>query len=149
MLGLCASGALVGGCGTVDLGDNIVPPDLALDEDFFFCRIQPEVIEMHSCAGGGMGEGGMCHTSRSAMRLADAVMLGDSVTCDDEDRVTGAVPASYMQNLEAVRFTVQSDALSSPFYRRPVGLDSHPREIFGEGDAAADLIVQWISMGAM
>jgi hypothetical protein len=54
-----------------------------------------------------------------------------------------------MQNYMAVQLSVQNDALSSPFYRRPVGLDSHPRQIFAEGSAEADLIVQWIAMGAM
>ena len=35
---------LLAGCSTVDLGDNIVPPDLRLDEDFFYCEIQPNVL---------------------------------------------------------------------------------------------------------
>lgn len=150
-LALAAAAALAcagaSGCATVDLGDNFVAPDLMLDEDFFYCRIQPEVITAHGCATGGAGEGGMCHTSRSSMRLADASGVARP-ECDD-DVVVGTVPPEYTQNFTAVRFTVQSDPLSSPFYRRPTGLDSHPRVIFSEADPAADLISQWISRGGL
>jgi len=60
---------------------------------------------------------------------------------------TGVVPASYQQNFQAVQFTVQSDPTSSAFYRRPIGLDSHPRTIFNESSAEADLIRRWIATG--
>lgn len=135
------------GCGTVDLGDNIVPPDLQLDEDFFYCEIQPNCLTVHSCAGGGAGEGGMCHSDRSALRLVET--MDPPPTCLDGMVTGGSLSADYVANFEAVRFTVQSDPLSSPFYRRPVGLDSHPRVIFGEGDACAALITEWINRGAL
>ncbi|MFK7990373.1 MAG: hypothetical protein AB8I08_30405 [Sandaracinaceae bacterium] len=136
------------GCGTVDLGDNIVPPDLQLDEDYFYCIVQPQILTAKSCAGGIDGEGGMCHTDRSALRLIDT--MDGPPECDDTGtRTGGSLSADYVANFEAVRFTVQSDPLSSPFYRRPTGLDSHPREIFGEDDECADLIVDWINRGAL
>lgn len=137
------------GCGTVDLGDNIVPPDLAVDDDFFFCQIQPNVINQHSCALGAPGDSGGCHSSRSGMRLNPASFTDPPPSCDAENKVTGAIPDSFRDNLEAVRAEIQSDPLSSPFYRRPVGLDSHPRVIFNESDPAAMLIVEWLSAGAM
>ena len=133
---------------TVDLGDNFVTPDLQLDEDFFYCRIQPEVISAQGCSSGAAGEAGECHSARSSLRLAAMAEADAPPMCSADDRVEGPVPMSYMANFEAVRFTVSSDPLSSPFYRRPVGLDSHPREIFGELSPEADLIIQWISAGA-
>jgi hypothetical protein len=90
----------------------------------------------------------MCHSSMSALRLSPMAETDAPPACMD-GRATGGIPASYMQNYMAVQLSVQNDALSSPFYRRPVGLDSHPRQIFAEGSAEADLIVQWIAMGAM
>jgi hypothetical protein len=48
-------------------------------------------------------------------------------------------------NLDAVRFEVQSDPLTSPLYLRPLDHASHPRAIFNENDKAAMLIVEWIS----
>lgn len=139
---------LVVGCGTLDLGDNIVPPDLQLDEDYFYCVIQPQVLTAKSCAGGGDGEGGMCHADRSALRLVET--MDGPPECNEEGVVTGGdLSADYIANFEAVRFTVQSDPLSSPFYRRPTGMDSHPRVIFDESDECADLIFQWINRGAL
>jgi hypothetical protein len=140
--------ALAAGCGTVDLGDNIVPPDLMLDEGFFYCQIVPGCLERHSCAGGLAGEEGQCHTSRSSLRLIDTVAERVAAPACDGDELLGAPPPEYVQNLTAVRFTVQTDPLSSPFYRRPLGMDSHPRTIFGPDDACAALIRDWIARGA-
>ena len=134
------------GCGTVDLGDNIVPPDLRLDEDFFYCEIQPNILTAKSCAGGGSGEGGMCHDSRSALMLVEP--MAGPPDCTDGVVTGGSIPTDYMANFEAIRFTVQSDPLSSPLYRRPTGMDSHPRQIFPETDACAQMIVDWINRGA-
>jgi hypothetical protein len=131
--------------GTVGLGDNFVAPDLALDEDFFYCRIQPEVLTKHSCASGGSGEAGMCHDSKSAMRLIDTTA---PPPCDKGGMVVGNIPDAYVANLDAVRFFVQSDPLTSPLYLRPLRQASHPRQIYDDKDKAADLIVQWISAGA-
>lgn len=144
---VCLSGAL--SCGVTDLGDNIVPPDLQLDEDFFYCRIQPEVLSAaggrDGCAGGGPSEGGMCHTARSSLRLTE--LDAAQISCDAGVPV-GALPVEATTNLEAVRFTVQSDPLSSPLYRRPTGLDSHPRVLFDEASPEAALIVEWINGGS-
>lgn len=117
-----------------------------LDEDFFYCRIQPEVITAHSCASGLSGEGGSCHSARSALRLEVAAETDPPPACDG-DILLETEPASYRTNFQAVQFTVQTDPLSSPFYRRPVGLDSHPRVIFEEGTPEADLIIEWIGGG--
>ena len=146
LLLLWSFGCGIVGCGTVDLGDNIVPPDLQLDEDFFYCEIQPRILTAKSCAGGIDGEGGTCHSDRSALRLVDTA--SPPPACMDGAVVGGSLSADYIANYEAVQFTVQSDPLSSPFYRRPIGLDSHPRVIFDESDECAALISEWISRGA-
>ena len=127
--------------GTVDLGDDFVAPDLQLDETFFFCRIQPDVLTRHSCAGGAPGEAGSCHDARSALRL----LASDAPPPCDGDVLVDDVPDAYRANFDAIAFSVQSDPLTSPLYLRPTGRASHPRAIFGVDDAAAELIVEWIS----
>jgi hypothetical protein len=148
------SGWLLLGCGptdqhgvlgSVDLGDNFVAPDLALDADFFYCQIQPKVIERYGCASGNAGEAGRCHDSRSALKL---LASDDGVRCDASGRATGVLPEAYVANFEAATFFVQTDPLTSPFYLRPLNLASHPRRIFAMNDEAARLITQWISAGA-
>ena len=144
VLVLSACGVQNGFSGTVEPGDNLVAPELPLDEDFFYCRIQPEVLQKHGCATGDSGEQGQCHDSRSALRLVDAP---DPAPCDGAARVTGKLPDAYVHNLEAIRFFVQGDALTSPLYLRPLNQASHPRRIFDDKDAAAKLIEEWISAG--
>jgi hypothetical protein len=101
---------------------------------------------MKSCAAGGPGEEGTCHLDRSALRLVPTAE--PPPMCEDGVIVSGSPSAESIANFEAVRFTVQSDPLSSPFYRRPTGMDSHPRVIFTEDDPCADLIIEWITRGA-
>lgn len=140
-----ACSAQNGFTGTIDPGDNFVAPDLTLDERFFFCRIEPEVLQKHGCASGASGEQGMCHDSRSALRLLPSL---EASPCDSNGRLVGAVPSSYRADLEAIQYFVQTDPLSSPLYLRPTNQSSHPRRIFDASDPAARLIEEWISAGA-
>ena len=146
LIALCSSacGADNGFAGSVDLGSDVVPPEVVLDEETFVCVIQPEVLTRHSCATGEGGENGSCHTSRSALRLADAP---EDAPCNAEGEVVGSVPESYMRNFKAVSFAVQADPESSPLYLRPIGRAAHPRVIFGADDPAAELIASWIAQG--
>jgi len=137
---VCAS------CATIDPGDNFVAPDLVMDEDFFFCRIQPEVVATQRCGSGVSGESGSCHSARSALRLDVLGETDPPPTCDG-NTPAGPIPESYRRNLDAVRFTVQSDPLSSPFYRRPLQLDSHPRKIYDEGSSEERLVFEWLTSG--
>ena len=157
MLGPAVFGLLVSGgavfsiglssCTTLDLGDNVPPPELNLDEDFFYCRIQPEVLSAQTCASGAAGEMGACHSARSALRLSVAAESEPPPPCQG-DMLVGPVPMSYQANFTAVQFTVQADPLSSPLYRRPINLDSHPRQIFAADSPEAILIRDWITAGA-
>ena len=140
----CGSTEHNGFLGTVDLGDNFVAPDLALDEDFFYCRIQPEVITKFGCSSGNAGERGQCHDSRSALLL---IATSETASCRD-GRVVGAIPDAYAANYDAARFFVQTDPLTSPLYLRPTNMASHPRRIFDSSDPAARLITEWITAGA-
>jgi hypothetical protein len=145
-----AAAIVLGACGTptvadtVDLGDNPEPANVMLDEGFFHCRIQPEIITAQRCSEGGAGDSGGCHSSQSALRL---FTVPTQPRCRD-DRVIGSPPPESQINLERVRPTIGVDAESSPFYRRPLGLDSHPRVIFTEDSKEAELIRAWLSRGA-
>lgn len=128
---------------TVDLGDNFDAPEIALDEDFFYCEIQPNVISKSRCAAGGSGDGDGCHAQKSALRLID---VPSDPRCD-EGRVVGSPPAEAEVNLERVRASVGADADASPLYRRPLGLDSHPRVIFDARSPEAMLLRTWLNGG--
>jgi hypothetical protein len=129
------------GLDTVDLGDNPEPPDLALDESFFHCEIQPRVIAAQGCASGAAGESGSCHMARSALRLVEVPVPS---TCQ-AGRLLGSPSPESIVNFERVRTSVGVDADASPLYRRPLGLDSHPRAIFASDDEAATLLRAWLN----
>ena len=127
----------------MDLGDNFDAPEIAIDEDFYFCEIQPNVISKSRCSAGGSGDGDGCHAQKSALRLID---VPSSPRCQD-GRVIGSPPAEAVVNLERVRAAVGPDADASPLYRRPLGLDSHPRVIFDMRSPEAMLLRQWLNGG--
>jgi hypothetical protein len=128
---------------TVDLGDNFDSPEIALDENFFHCEIQPNVITKSRCSEGGSGDGGGCHAAKSALRL---VQVTSPARCQN-GRVVGTPPAESEVNLERIRASVGPDADASPLYRRPLGLDSHPRVIFDARSPEATLLRQWLNGG--
>lgn len=138
---------LAGGCGTVDLGENIVQPNGRLDEEYFYCVIQPDVMQAASCATGIAGDTGGCHASQSALRVVDTALVARP-ECVDGELVPGAVvPLEYMNNLQSVQFTLGPDAESSPFYRRPTMMDSHPRRTVDMAQEA--LILEWFARGSL
>jgi hypothetical protein len=126
---------------TVDLGDNPEPAQLSLDEDFFHCEIQPKVLTAQGCASGAAGEGGSCHTARSALRLLE---VGAPSTCQNGQLVGLAATESEL-NYQRLRADIGVDADSSPLYRRPLGLDSHPRQIFTADSEPALLLRMWLN----
>ena len=100
------------------------------------------MLTRKGCATGAAGEEGSCHDTRSALRL---IATDAPAPCDADGNVVDAIPDAYSRNLDAVRFSVQSDPLTSPLYLRPLGRASHPRVVIDEGDPEADLLVRWIS----
>ena len=139
--------ALVSGCGTVDLGENIVQPNGRLDAEFFYCVIQPDVMQAASCATGAAGDTGGCHASQSALRLTDTSPVARPDCTDGRLSPGAVVPIEYMNNFQSVQFTLGPDAESSPFYRRPTMMDSHPRRTVDT--AQEDLILQWFARGTL
>ncbi len=145
-----AIAALLSGCGTVELGENIVQPNTQLSEDYFYCFIEPHVIEPLSCANGASGDVGGCHTAQSSLRLlppqgsTPPMCTGDMSNASSVRLSPGAViPPDYAENYQRVQFTLGPDAESSPFYRRPTGMDSHPRVVVMRGSAEETLILNW------
>jgi len=134
-------------CGTIELGDNIVPPNVRVDEDRFYCEIAPQVLQARGCATGGTAEcsGMSCHSSTSSFRLSRMSTLP---RCEDGAPIDPIDPG-LADDYRAVTLFLGSDARSSPFWRRPVNADSHPCQAFGETSPEADLVADWIESGAL
>ena len=83
---LIAALALLGaaGCTTVDPGPNFVVPDEQFDADFFFCRVEPELLVTKKCGSGNPGAGDAangCHFNSSAVS-GMAIRNHDPIPCD-------------------------------------------------------------------
>lgn len=138
-------------CGNIDLGDNFLPPTIELDEDFFYCRIQPEVLTMYRCGPGDPAMGDMasgCHEARTGFRLSMAADTDPRPTCVDGLADPATVSDAYRANFDAVRPFVGGDPQSSPVYQRPLQIAAHPRRIFLNGEPPALLIEEWLRGGA-
>lgn len=140
--------ALASSCGTIELGENIVQPNTQLSEDYFYCFIQPDVIQAAGCATGMAGDVGGCHQAQSSLRLVDTTgTTRPSCTgvATDAARVrlspSAVVPPEYVDNFQRVQFTLGPDYQSSPFYLRPTMMDSHPRVAVDM--AQETLIIEW------
>lgn len=139
--------AAVIGCTTVDPGPNFVVPDEQFDADFFFCRVEPELLFAKKCGPGDPAAGDAshgCHFNSSAvsgMAIADHA----PVDCD------GARPRSRAQlgaggpaqgNLQAVTLVMSRDVSTAPLLLRPTG-QNHPRQIFSREDPVVDVLREW------
>lgn len=157
-LGRCALGALglvlgiagsraLGACGpvtdTVDLGTFEGVRDLKLDENFYYCHVQPEAITPKRCAAGDAGDpAGGCHASKSSMIL---VQIDSPVKCDASGKPTGTVTPEERANYQAAQLRVTRDPTTAPILTRPLGQGSHPRAVFtGTSDPAYIVILKWI-----
>lgn len=139
-LGTLASLASLG-CGTVDLGTYEGVRDLKLDEDYFYCVIQPRVLTAKKCSGGEAGDSGGCHSSNSSYRLAEPAAL---VSCAS-GKPTGLPSAEERSNYGASSLRVTRDPDSSPLLLKPVGKSGSTHKlVFDSSSAEAGLIRTWI-----
>jgi hypothetical protein len=139
---------LAAACSTVDPGSNFSVPEETFNEDYFFCRVEPELIFAKKCGPGDPGAGdanGGCHFNAGAvsgMALVDHA----PVDCGGGER-----PASRTQigagspargNLQSVALVMSRDYQTAPLFLRPTGAN-HPRPIFGKDDPVVEIIRTW------
>ena len=144
LLLIVSAGSLAGlamGCGTVDTGTFEGVRDLRLDENYYYCVVQPQVITAKRCSPGDSGDpSGGCHSSKSSMILVD---VPTPVACSGR-RPTGVVTGAERANYQAAQLRVTRDAENAPLLARPTGKLAHPRVIFLGGSPEADIIRKWI-----
>lgn len=132
---------LLTGCGTVDLGTYEGVRDLKLDEDYFYCVIQPRVLTAKKCANGEPGDSGGCHSSNSSYRLAE---VATPVNCAS-GKPTAIPSAEERANYGASSLRVTRDPETSPLLLKPIGKSgSSHKLVFDSSSAEAGLIRTWI-----
>jgi hypothetical protein len=145
---LLAALVLIGttACTSVDPGPNFVVPDEQFDGDFFFCRVEPQLLFAKKC---GPGEPGTdppngCHFNAGAVS-GMAIANHAPVDCDGDrprNRAQIGAGSAAQGNLQATSLVMSRDYLTAPLFLRPTG-QNHPRPIFGRDDPVVDVIRQW------
>lgn len=138
--------ALGVGCGTVDPGPELVVADEQFDADFFFCRVEPELLVAKRCGAGDPAVDGAngCHFNAAAvsgMALRDhppTPCQGDAPT----SRAGLGAGSPAQANLEAASLVMSRDVRTAPIYVRPLG-QNHPRPVFGADDPVVEVLRQW------
>ncbi|MDB5217103.1 MAG: hypothetical protein JWO86_5030 [Myxococcaceae bacterium] len=142
-----ASTAGLWSCTTVDPGANFVVADEQFDADFFFCRVEPELLIAKNCGPGDPSLGDKsngCHFNSSAVS-GMALAQHPPVDCADghpTNRAQIGAGSGAQGNLQAASLEMSRDFLTAPLYLRPTG-QNHPRVIFPTSDPVVDVIKQW------
>ena len=133
---------VVAACGTADLGTYEGVRDLKLDENYYFCVVQPKVITPRRCAAGDTGDpAGGCHASKSSMIL---VQIDKPVACSADNKPIGVPTPEERSNYSAAQLRATRDVEGSPLLTKPTGKVDHPRTIFDTKSTEADIIRTWI-----
>lgn len=135
-------------CETVDPGPNFVVADERFDADYFFCKVEPEVLFAKKCGPGDPAAGDRangCHFNASAVS-GMALLQHPPVDCGGGERplsraqIGAGSPAQA--NLESASIVMSRDYTAAPIFVRPTGAN-HPRAIFPKNDPAADILRTW------
>ncbi|HEY6723462.1 MAG TPA: hypothetical protein VI197_05495 [Polyangiaceae bacterium] len=144
--------ALAAACGeegllptTVDPGPDFNVSLVLFDENFYYCQIEP-MLFAQGCGPGNAAEGDPsngCHHSVTSYRLIDySPRVAEG--CSGNSPGPGTrIPDSARQNYQLTQARMKRDPEAAPLLLRPTGQSAHPRTIFSEDSAEADLIRQW------
>ena len=145
--GLCGLLVALAGCTTVDPGPNFVVPDEQFDADFFFCRVEPELLFAKKCGPGDPGAGDPangCHFNSSAVS-GMAIANHAPVECANGrpvNRVQLGAGSAAQGNLQAASLVMSRDVDTAPIFLRPTGAN-HPRAIFPKEDPVVEVLREW------
>jgi len=130
---------------TVDPGPDFNVSQVLFDENFYYCQIEP-MLFAQGCGPGNAAEGDPsngCHHSVTSYRLINySPLVAES--CNGNSPAAGTrIPESARQNYQLTQARMKRDPEVAPLMLRPTGQAAHPRAIFSETSAEADLIREW------
>src|SRR5690606_27548746 len=130
---------------TVDPGPDFDVSQVVFDENFYYCQIEPMLFRQ-SCGPGDEAQGdasGGCHYNVTSYRLINYSPLV-AEGCDGNVPAPGtSIPDVARLNYQLTQARMKRDPDAAPLLLRPTGQSAHPRTIFADNAAEADLIRQW------
>ncbi|MBX3231559.1 MAG: hypothetical protein KIT84_23975 [Labilithrix sp.] len=146
-LWLVGAAVATAGCTTVDPGPNFVVPDENFDADFFFCRVEPELLVAKKCGPGDPAFGDAangCHFNSGAvsgMAIANHAPI-DCANGRPTSRAQIGAGGAAQGNLQAVTLVMSRDVNTAPLLLRPTG-QNHPRKVFDPNDPVVEVLREW------
>jgi hypothetical protein len=131
------------GCSTVNPGSSLALAPVVFDEGYFYCQIQPNVLEAKSCGAGDGSQGdaaGGCHSRVTQFILQAPV---PPLECDGIKPI-GQPSAAAVQNYQKATEEMTLDIENAPLLAWPTKkIPSHPRQIFAPESPEAGYIREW------
>jgi hypothetical protein len=133
----------IGACSTIEPGSEFAIASVIYDANYFYCKVEPEVLMAKSCGSGDASKGDTsgCHASVTHFRLN--VSATRPVMCNGLTP-TENVPPSSQGNYEAAQGEMTLDYPNAPLIAWPTQkFSGHPRQIFTSTDPEYDIIKDW------
>jgi hypothetical protein len=128
-------------CGTVDPGQNFQFAEVVYDQNFFYCKVEPMLMQ-EQCGAGPSGSNSGCHFDIAGFHLLDHPDH-QPVPCNglvpEQDKVTNEAQSNY----QAAELQMSPDPERAPLLNRPTQRAAHPLKLFDANSPQADLIRQW------
>ncbi|HEX4474425.1 MAG TPA: hypothetical protein VH142_05060 [Polyangiaceae bacterium] len=127
-------------CGTVDVGQNFQFAEVVYDQNYFYCKVEPMLMQ-EQCGPGATGTDppNGCHYNVTPFRLQQH----DPVPCTGVVPKSTAVPTEAQNNYQAAEREMSPDPDRAALLNRPTQRAAHPRQIFPLSGPQADLIRSW------
>ena len=123
---------------TVDPGPDYSIADLAFDESFFYCQVEPRTLSANNCSTGMAGEG--CHSSVTSFVVRFQEHM--PIRCDGNVPLD-FVPEEARRNYQGSNARMRRDPEVAPLLQRPLNKLPHPRQIFNDDSDGAAAIREW------
>jgi hypothetical protein len=132
-------------CGVVDPGQDVQFAEITYDQNFFYCKVEPMLIEQ-KCGPGNPAQPANdapngCHYNVTTFRLTDHATK--PIPCKGIVPDALSIPAEAQSNYEAASREMSPDPERAPLFNRPTRHNAHPRTIFAVDSPQAALIRQW------
>lgn len=129
---------------SIDPGEHFNIAEVVYDEGYFYCRVEPMLFQQ-GCGAGDPNQGDPsngCHFNVTTFRMTEyAPLVGDS--CGNGVVPAAGSPAPAQGNYQSAQSKMNRDPSRAPLLTRPTGQTSHPRVLFSDTSAPANLIREW------
>jgi hypothetical protein len=142
------------GCTTIEPGSNFVVPQETFDADYFYCKVEPQLIFAKKCGPGNPSDSNSCHFNAAAvtgMALANHPAIDCGGGDHPVDTTQTGTGSNAQGNLEAVSLEMSHDYLTAALFVRPSSYNgnqpaAHPRAIFDQSDPLVNTLLRtWAS----